>query len=144
MVSSDAPTVDQYLTELPENRRPAIEAVLELVRKNLPEGYEEEMNWGMISWQVPLEVEPDTYNGKPLLFASLASQKRHMALYMMSVYQDESKRGRLLAAYEEMGRKPNMGASCIRFTRLEHLPLDIIGELIAASPMDEFIEAARR
>ncbi len=144
MVSSDAPTVEQYLAELPDNRRQAIEAVIGVVRENLPKGYEEAMNWGMICWQVPLEVEPDTYNGQPLLFASLASQKRHMALYMMSVYQDEVKRDRLLTAYEVMGRKPNMGKSCIRFTRLEHLPLDVIAELIRESPMYEFVAASKR
>ena len=144
MASSDAPTVEQYLAELPDERRESIQRVYEVIIDNIPEGYEEAMNWGMISWQVPLVLEPETYNGQPLLFCALANQKRHMAIYMMSIYCDETKLARILAGYDEIGRKPNRGKSCIRFTRVEHLPLEIIGELIAESPIEEFILASRR
>jgi uncharacterized protein YdhG (YjbR/CyaY superfamily) len=144
MVSSDALTVEQYLAELPDERRDSIQQVYDVIRANIPEGYEEAMYWGMISWQVPLSLEPKTYNGEPLLFCALANQKRHMAIYMMSIYCDQTKLARILAGYEEIGRKPNMGKSCIRFTKVEHLPLKIIGELIAESPIDQFIEASRR
>ena len=139
MVSSDAATVDEYLATLPEDRQDIILEVLEMVRNNIPDGYQEVMNWGMISWEVPLEVEPDTYNGQPLLFCMLASQKRHCALYMMSVYQDEGSRDRLLSSYEKMGRKPNMGKSCIRFTKAEHLPLETLGELISECDIESFV-----
>jgi uncharacterized protein YdhG (YjbR/CyaY superfamily) len=77
---SDAKTVEKYLEELPEERRDALEAVRRTILEHLPDGYEEVMNWGMITYQVPLDVYPDTYNGKPLMYAALASQKRHMAL----------------------------------------------------------------
>ena len=144
MVSSDAATVEEYLATLPEDRREIISAVLEMVRDSIPEGYQEVMNWGMISWEVPLSVEPDTYNGQPLSFCALASQKRHCSLYMMSVYQDEGRRERLLSAYEKMGRKPNMGKSCIRFTKAEHLPMDVLSELISECDMESFVESCKR
>jgi hypothetical protein len=141
MVSSDAESVEDYLATLTEDRQDIISGVLEMVRGSIPDGYQETMNWGMISWEVPLEIEPDTYNGQPLSFCALASQKRHCALYMMSVYQDDSQRERLLSAYEKMGRKPNMGKSCIRFTKLEHLPLDTLAELISECDMESFVES---
>lgn len=144
MVSSEATSVAQYLAELPEGRREGIEQVYQVIRDNIPEGYEETMNWGMISWQVPLSLEPKTYNGEPLFFCALANQKRHMAIYMMSIYCDQTKLARILAGYEEIGRKPDMGKSCIRFTKVENLPLEIIGELIAESSIEDFIESSRR
>ncbi|MGI9584813.1 MAG: DUF1801 domain-containing protein, partial [Acidimicrobiia bacterium] len=79
---SDATSVDQYLAELPDDRRAAIETVRDTILANLPDGYEEAMNWGMITYQVPLATYPDTYNGKPLMYAALASQKHHMAVYL--------------------------------------------------------------
>ena len=81
-MQSKKTTVADYLTELPPERREAIEKVRETILQNLPEGYEEAMNWGMITYQVPLEVYPDTYNGKPLMYAALANQKNHMAVYL--------------------------------------------------------------
>lgn len=144
MVQSDAPTVEAYLAELPEGRRTHIEEALGVIRANMPDGYEEAMNWGMISWQVPLSVEPDTYNGEPLLFCALANQKRHMAIYMMSVYSNPANLEKVLSGYEVLGRKPNMGKSCIRFTKVENIPLEILGEIIADSPMGDFVEKSRR
>ena len=83
---SNASTVAQYLSELPTDRREAVEAVRQTILDNLPPGYEEVMNWGMITYQVPLETYPDTYNGKPLMYAALASQKNHMAVYLTGIY----------------------------------------------------------
>ena len=143
MASSDAETVDEYLTSLPDDRREMISALRDLVLANLPEGLQETMNWGMISYEVPLQVCPNTYNGKPLMFAALASQKRHCSLYMMPVYQDPDKHARLLQAYDEMGRRPNMGKSCIRFTRLEHLPLETLATLISECDIDSFISSSQ-
>ena len=141
MVTSDAESVEEYLAGLPDDRREMLVAVRDMVNGSIPEGYQERMNWGMVVWEVPLEVEPDTYNGEPLMFAGLSSQKRHISLYMMPVYQDPSKSERLLVAYEKMGRKPNMGKSCIRFTKLEHLPLDVLSELISECDMESFVES---
>jgi uncharacterized protein YdhG (YjbR/CyaY superfamily) len=91
-VRSDAATVDEYLASLPDERREAIEVVRNEILANLPDGYEEAMNWGMIAYQVPLSVNPDTYNGQPLMYAALASQKNHMAVYLTSVYAQEASR----------------------------------------------------
>jgi len=88
MVSSDAATVDQYLAELPDDRRAAISAVRNVILANLPDGYEETMRWGMISYEIPLARYPDTYNGQPLSYAALVSQKRHMAVYLNGIYAD--------------------------------------------------------
>ena len=79
---SEASSVEQYLKELPEDRRAAVAAVRQTILANLPAGYEEAMNWGMIGYQVPLSSYPDTYNDQPLMYAALASQKNHMAVYL--------------------------------------------------------------
>mgnify|MGYP006969412728 CR=1 FL=1 len=81
-MQSKAATVEEYLSSLPEDRQEAIEAVRQVILDNLPEGFEETMNWGMITYEVPLETYPDTYNGKPLMFAALASKKNLMAVYL--------------------------------------------------------------
>jgi hypothetical protein len=85
LVSSDATTVEQYLAELPDDRRAAISAVRDVILANLPAGYEETMRWGMISYEIPLARYPDTYNDQPLSYAGLASQKRHLAVYLNSI-----------------------------------------------------------
>ena len=143
---SDAATVEEYLAELPDDRREAIAAVRDEILGRLPEGYEEAMNWGMIAYEVPLERCPDTYNGQPLMYAALASQKRHMAVYLSGVYGDAELRERFLADYRATGRRLDMGKSCVRFRTLEDLPLELIGDAVAALTVDEFIamgEAAR-
>lgn len=145
-MNSDASTIDEYLAELPAERREAIQAVREVILQNLPEGYEEAMNWGMITYQVPLDVYPDTYNKKPLMYAALASQKNHMAVYLSGIYINEEKRSAFDAAYRATGRRYDAGKSCVRFRKLEDLPLDLIGESIAEYSVDEFIrisESAR-
>lgn len=143
---SDAGTVDEYLAELPDDRRDAIAAVRDVVLDHLPDGYEEAMNWGMISYQVPLATKPDTYNGEPLMYAALASQKRHMALYLTGVYMDPELEQRLRDGFAAAGLKPDLGKSCLRFRRLDQLDLDVVGELIGAMPVDDFVaksDAAR-
>jgi uncharacterized protein YdhG (YjbR/CyaY superfamily) len=137
---SEASTVDQYLAELPEDRRHAVEAVRETILTNLPDGYEEAMNWGMISDQVPLSVHPDTYNGQPLMYAALASQKNHMAVYLSAIYADEGARQDFEALYRETGKRYDVGKSCVRFRKLDDLPLEVIGQAVAWYPVDRFIE----
>ena len=146
MVSSAAETVDEYLGELPDDRRAAIAEVRAAILDNLPEGYVETMNWGMITYEVPLETYPDTYNGKPLMYAALASQKKNMAVYLTNVYSDEETEKWFVERYRASGKKLDMGKSCVRFKSLDQLPLDLIGEVIARTPVDEFVglvEAAR-
>ena len=111
---SDAKTVKEYLEGLPEDRRHALKKVRAVVRKNLPKGYEEAMNWGMISYQVPLKTCPDTYNGQPLMYAALASQKNHMAIYMTGVYMSEETRKEFEKAYKTAGKRLDAGKCCVR------------------------------
>ncbi len=139
---SEATTVEQYLAELPDDRRGAIETVRDVIVENLPTGYEEEMNWGMITYAVPLETYPDTYNGQPLMYAALASQKNHMAVYLSGVYADEGHREEFLDKYRETGKRLDMGKSCVRFRRIDDLPVELIGETIAAVDVGSFIEMA--
>jgi uncharacterized protein YdhG (YjbR/CyaY superfamily) len=136
---SEATTVEEYLAELPADRREAISAVRDVIVENLPEGYRETMNWGMIAYEVPLEVFPDTYNGQPLLYAALASQKNHMAVYLTGIYMSEADGEEFEAAYRATGKRFDVGKSCVRFRGLEHLPLDLIGEWIGRIPIQEFI-----
>ena len=143
-MKSDATTVEEYLASLPEDRRQAISRVRELILSNLPNGYEEVMNWGMITYQVPLDIEPDTYNGKPLLYAALASQKHHMALYLTAVYADPAKAAAFRHAYAETGKRMDIGRSCVRFRTLDELPLELLGETIRATPVGEFLEMVAR
>lgn len=140
---SEAKTVGEYLESLPEDRRAAISAVRDVILANLPEGYEETINWGMIAYEVPLEVYPDTYNGQPLGLAALASQKNHMAVHLTGIYMDEAEREAFEEAYRATGKRFDVGKSCVRFRRLEDLPLDLIGETVAKLPMDEFVSRVR-
>jgi hypothetical protein len=139
MPSSKAETVEQYLQELPEDRRAVLSAVRDLVVRNLPAGYREAMGFGMITWVVPLADYPDTYNGQPLGYAALAAQKNYYALYLNCVYQDPALEQRLRDAFARAGKKLDMGKSCVRFRKLEDLPLDAIGTLIAGTPPRDFI-----
>ena len=138
-MQSDVPTVEQYVASLPAARRTAISTVRDVVNEHLPEGYVEQMDWGMISWIVPLETKPDTYNGKPLCYAALASQKNHMAVYLMGLYTDGPELGWFRKQYADRGQKLDMGKSCVRFKGLSDVPLDVLGEAIGMIPVDEFI-----
>ena len=138
-MQSDATTAAEYLAGLPADRRVALEAVRQTILANLPAGYEEAMNWGMIVYQVPLARYPDTYNGQPLAYAGLASQKNHMAVYLTGIYADDEARQRFEAAYRATGKRYDVGKLCVRFRKLDDLPLALIGESIAAFSVDAFI-----
>ena len=147
MARSAASTVEQYLNELAPDRREAIEAVRSVVLDSLPDGYDESMNWGMISWEIPLERYPKTYNKQPLMYAALASQKNYMSLYLMCVYTHDGTQTEFERRFKESGKKLNMGKSCVRFKKVDDLPMDLIAETIASTSVDEYIrsyEAARK
>jgi len=147
MPRSSATTPEAYLAELPSERRADIAAVRDVIRKNLPEGYGESVNWGMISYGVPLERYPNTYNKQPLCYVGLAAQKNYNALYLMRVYGDKAQEKRLRDAFKKAGKKLDMGKSCVRFKKAEDLPLDTIGEIVASTPVDKWIavyESSRR
>ena len=147
MVRSAAATVEEYVQELAPDRREDVQAVRELVLDNLPPGYVETMNWGMITYEIPLDRYPDTYNGQPLMYAALASQKRYMSLYLMCVYSHQESRIWFEERFKASGKKLDMGKSCVRFRRVEDLPLDLIAETIAGTSVEDYIrfyEASRR
>lgn len=141
---AESHTPDEYLAQLPPQRREALAAVRKVVCENLPAGYEEAMNWGMITYQVPLEVFPDTYNGKPLMYAALASQKNHMAVYLTSVYLSEHSAQQFEAAYKATGKRMDMGKSCVRFRKLDDLPLELIGKTVASVKVQDFVNQMKK
>lgn len=132
-------TVEAYLEGLAPDRRAAIEAVRDVMRANLPAGYEECMEFGMISYVVPLARYPKTYNKRPLLLASLGSQKSHMAVYLMSIYGDDGERAWFEEEFRRAGKKLDAGKSCVRFKTLDALPLDVIGRAVARVGVDEYL-----
>lgn len=141
---SQATTVQQYLAELPADRRAAIEAVRAVIVKNLDKkGLEEGMQYGMIGYFVPHRLFPAGYHcdpRQPLPYASLASQKNHMAIYLMSAYLDADLDMWLREAWAKAGKKLDMGKSCIRFKRVDDLALDVLGEAIRRVPAKAFID----
>jgi Domain of unknown function (DU1801) len=141
---SKAKTVEDCLRMLPETQRTEVEKVLSLVRMHLPPGYVETMNWGMITWEVPMALSGPTYNGQPLMYAALASQKRHLSLYLCGVNCVTGLRETLARDVEAAGKTFDMGAACLRFRRFEDLPNAAVGAAIAAVPMEEFIAVSRR
>ena len=147
MSRSDAGSVEEYLDLVPEDRKEAIGVVRNAILENLPAGYEETFQQGMIAYVIPLATYPVTYNGLPLLYAALASQKNYMSIYLMNIYGNRENEGWFIDRYKSSGKKLDMGKSCVRFKRLEVLPVDLIGEAIARTPVSEYIqiyEASRR
>jgi len=143
MASSTAATVQEYLAELPEDRAGVVSHVRDLVNASLPAGYEEGMLHGMITWMVPLDVYPNTYNRRPLAYVSLAAQKNYYALYLMGVYADSAEEAEFREQWVARGTKLDMGKSCLRFKALTDLHEDLVAEVIAAVPMDEHIARAK-
>jgi hypothetical protein len=142
-LKSDATTVREYLAGLPDDRRAAIEVVRKVILKNLPKGYEETIQYGMIGYVVPHRIWPAGYHCDPKLplpFAALASQKNYMSLYLSCVYGDRETESWFRSAYEAAGKRLDMGKSCVRFKRLEDLPLDVVGKAIARVPVKVFLE----
>ena len=142
-MQSKATNVDEYVASLPEDRREAISALRKVILKNLPKGYEEGMQWGMPSCFVPLSAYPAGYNcqpDQPLPFVGFASQKNHMAFYGFCIYMDEELKNRFVADWKKSGKKLDMGKSCVRFKKLEDVPLKVIGDAVKRVPMKKYIK----
>lgn len=136
-------TVDEYLSALPANRRPVIEKLHAMILANLPDGFEERIAYGMISFVVPLSRYPQGYHAKkyePLPFLSLASQKNHIALYHLGLYADKDLESWFLNEYtKRIVTKIDYGKSCIRFKNLETIPYDLIAGLCQRMSVDDYI-----
>jgi uncharacterized protein YdhG (YjbR/CyaY superfamily) len=143
-MKSSVSNVDQYLSELPEERRAALETVRQVILNNLPNGYEEVMNWGMITFQVPLSIYPDTYNKKPLMYAAITSQKNHMAVYLTGIYMDEQARREFEDEYRATGKRFDTAKSCVRFRRLEDLPLSLVGKAVSMYSVSDFVNRVKQ
>jgi len=141
-MQSKATTVEQYLSELPEDRRQAIEAVRRVILENLDKDYEEGIQYGVIGYYVPHRVHPAGYHcdpRQPLPFAGLASQKNYMSLYLMCVYGDSDHSKWFQDAWAKTGKKLDMGKACIRYKKVDDLALDVIAEAIRRVPVRTYI-----
>lgn len=139
---STAATVEEYLLELPDDRRHAIANVREVILAHLPAGFAEVMQYGMISYVVPLERYPNTYNGQALAVASLGNQKNHMSLHLMAVYGHAGNQQWLREQWAATGKKLDMGKACLRFRKLDDLDLHIVGQAIERTSLEKFVEVA--
>ena len=139
----DVETVEEYIAALPEERKVIIEKLRNVILANLPEGYEEQLSYGMIGYVVPLSRYPKGYHakeGEPLPFLSLASQKNYIALYHMGLYRNPILEEWFVEKYaDRVPTKLDMGKSCIRFKNPKHIPYDLIGELCQKITVDDFI-----
>ena len=140
----DSPSSPEaYLANLPDDRRAMVQAIREVINANLPEGVEEGIQYGMIGWFVPHAVYPDGYHcdpKQPVPYASVANQKNKVSLYLFCAYVQSE----VAQSFEEeyrawLGKKPDMGKSCIRFSKLEQIPLQLIGQTIRQMTTEDFL-----
>jgi len=146
-MASAARTVDEYVGGLTVEQQDVIATLRDLILRNLPKGFQESMTWGVPTYEVPLERYPDTYNGKPLGYAALAAKKNYYTFHLMSVYSNPQLLEWLRGEFTRRGKKLNIGKACVRFRRLDDLPLDVMGEVISRTTLDDYvarIEAGRQ
>jgi hypothetical protein len=140
MADTKATTVQQYLDELPAEKKEVIAAVRQFICKHLPDGYEETIGFGGITYSIPLQQYPNTYNKQPLCYLALAAQKNYCSLYLMSAYGYEPHEKALKDGFRAAGKKLDMGKSCLRFRAVDDLALEVIAPLIASIPPDKWIQ----
>jgi hypothetical protein len=141
-MQSKATTVKDYLAELPPDRRTAIQAIRKVILDNMDRGLEEGMSYGMIGYYVPHSIYPAGYHCNPKLplpYAALASQKQYMSLYLMSVYADPVEEKWLRDRWTKAGKKLDMGKCCIRFKKLDDVPLNVVAEAFGRVSVERHI-----
>jgi hypothetical protein len=146
-MQSKATTVAAYVAALPSDRRAAVEAVRRVVLDNIDRGFEEGMQYGMIGYYIPHAIFPPGYHcdpKQPLPFAGLASQKQHLSLYIMGIYGDTALREWFTSAWKATGKKLDMGKACIRFKKVEDVPLEVIGEAFRRISLKGYVAAYER
>ncbi len=138
----------QYVDSLPAERKKVVAKLRTLLRKNLPKGFKEQMSYGMIGYVVPHSIYPAGYHvdpSLPLPFINLASQKSHVALYHYGIYGDQRLADWFVSSYSDtVGKKPDMGKSCIRFKKMEAIPYDLLSELAGKIDVDTFIKMVEK
>ena len=136
-------TVEQYLAELPEDRKNVIQNLRNAIKDNLPKGFEEVMSYGMLGYVVPHSLYPNGYHCNPKLplpFINLALQKNFIALHHMGIYSDINLLDWFVAEYPKHAKtKLDMGKSCIRFKKVDDIPFEFIGKLVAKMSMEDWI-----
>ena len=142
-MQSDFKTPQEYLDSLPEDRKVAVEKLRKIIKLNLPEGFQEEMSYGMLGYVVPHSIYPKGYHCKPNLplpFMNIASQKNFIALYHMGIYANPELLNWFVAEYSKLVQsKIDMGKSCIRFKKIEDIPYELIGELASKMTVSDWI-----
>ena len=140
----EANSPQEYLEKVPEERKEALIKLRSVIKKNLPEGFEEAMSYGMIGYVVPQSIYPDGYHcdpSLPLPFMNLASQKNYIAVYHSGIYANKDMYNWFVEEYrKETGKKPDMGKSCIRFKRMNDIPYELIAELAQKFTVSQWIE----
>tara|TARA_B110000285_G_scaffold165509_1_gene184862 strand:+ start:2060 stop:2515 length:456 start_codon:yes stop_codon:yes gene_type:complete len=143
-MQSEASTPDQYINSLPEERKTAVQRLRKVILNNLPEGFEECINYGMLGYVVPHSIYPDGYHcdpKKPLPFMNLASQKNHIGFYHMGIYSDPKLLEWFTTEFpKHVPGKLDMGKSCIRFKNPEKIPFDLLGELVSKLTVQDWIQ----
>ena len=143
-------TVAAYLKSLTPEKRAVITAARAFVRKHLPEGYAEFMNWGVINWGIPLEAFSDTHNGQPLCYVGLGAQKSYNSLYLMGVYGSNGEytspfsQKLLVDSFKKAGKRLDMGKCCLHFKKLDDLELTSVAKVIAMSTPKEYLAYYKR
>ncbi len=144
-MQSKASTVDEYTASLPEDRREAIERLRKVILQNIPEGFVEEMSYGMIGYVVPFSLYPAGYHcdpSKPLPFVNVASQKNFISIYHMGLYADKELFDWFVGEHAKLSAaKLDMGKSCIRYKKVADIPYELIGELLGKITVKQWIEA---
>ncbi|MBJ6366791.1 DUF1801 domain-containing protein [Snuella sedimenti] len=139
----EAHTPDDYIKQLPEDRKEPVVRLRQIIKESLPEGFEEGINYGMIGFYVPHSIYPNGYHcdkKQPLPFINLASQKHYIALYHMGMYANKALLEWFKTAYSEQCRfKLDMGKSCIRFKKMDAIPYELVGELCAKMTVGDWI-----
>lgn len=139
-----ANTPDEYIAAIPEERQPIMTELRKIIKKNLPKGFSEEISYGMIGYVVPHSMYPEGYQCDPKLplpFMNIASQKNFIAVYHSGIYAKKELMDWFVGEYpKHMKTKLDMGKSCIRFKKIDQIPLDLIGELAAKMSVQEWIE----
>lgn len=143
-MTSKATSPEQYIKELPADRKEAVGKLREAVLKNIPKGFKEVMAYGMLGYVIPHELYPDGYHCDPkqaLPFAGMASQKNFISFYHMGIYSDPKLLKWFIAEYTKQSpAKLDMGKSCIRFKKPEHIPYKLIGELMKKVTVKDWIK----
>ena len=143
-MTSKATTPQQYLNELPADRKEAVTKLRNTVLKHLPEGFKETMSYGMLGYVIPHEIYPAGYHCDPklpLCFINIASQKNFIALYHMGLYASPRLLEWFVSEYPKHSpAKLDMGKACIRFRKSEHIPFDLIGNLVKKVSVKDWID----